>query len=59
MQIIFRILMHPWTRAFQLVNRHEGLNIHHIGTRHERRDLMIETLRKVGLEDYHARRYPQ
>jgi peptide/nickel transport system ATP-binding protein/oligopeptide transport system ATP-binding protein len=36
----------------------EGLNIHHIGTRHERRDLMIETLRKVGLEDYHARRYP-
>jgi oligopeptide/dipeptide ABC transporter ATP-binding protein len=36
----------------------EGLNIHHIGTRHERRDLMIDTLRKVGLEDYHARRYP-
>ena len=36
----------------------EGLNIHKIGTRHERRDLMIETLRKVGLEDYHARRYP-
>jgi oligopeptide/dipeptide ABC transporter ATP-binding protein len=36
----------------------EGLNIHHIGSRSERRDLMIETLRKVGLEDYHARRYP-
>ena len=36
----------------------EGLNIHQIGTRRERRDLMIETLRKVGLEDYHARRYP-
>jgi peptide/nickel transport system ATP-binding protein/oligopeptide transport system ATP-binding protein len=36
----------------------EGLNIHHIGSRRERRDLMIDTLRKVGLEDYHARRYP-
>lgn len=51
--------MHPWTRAVpigELVM--EGLNIHHIGTRHERRDLMIDTLRKVGLEDYHARRYP-
>ncbi len=36
----------------------EGLNIHKIGPRHGRYDLMIETLRKVGLEDYHARRYP-
>ena len=36
----------------------EGLNIHKIGTRHDRYDFMIETLRKVGLEDYHARRYP-
>jgi peptide/nickel transport system ATP-binding protein/oligopeptide transport system ATP-binding protein len=36
----------------------EGLNIHNIGTRRERYDIMIETLRKVGLEDYHARRYP-
>lgn len=36
----------------------EGLNIHGIGTRKERFDLMIETLKKVGLEDYHARRYP-
>ncbi len=36
----------------------EGLNIHHIGNRRERYDLMIDTLRKVGLEDYHARRYP-
>ena len=36
----------------------EGLNIHRIGSRRERRDLMMETLRKVGLEDYHARRYP-
>ncbi len=36
----------------------EGLNIHNIGTRKERYDLMIETLRKVGLEDYHARRFP-
>ena len=36
----------------------EGLRIHNIGTPKERFDLAIETLRKVGLEDYHARRYP-
>ncbi len=36
----------------------EGLHIHGIGNRKERFDLMIDTLKKVGLEDYHARRYP-
>ncbi len=36
----------------------EGLNIHGIGSRKERFDIMIDTLKKVGLEDYHARRYP-
>jgi len=36
----------------------EGLNIHKIGTPKERFEIMIETLKKVGLEDYHARRYP-
>jgi peptide/nickel transport system ATP-binding protein/oligopeptide transport system ATP-binding protein len=36
----------------------EGLNIHNVGTRQERFETMIETLRRVGLEDYHARRYP-
>jgi oligopeptide/dipeptide ABC transporter ATP-binding protein len=36
----------------------QGLNIHKVGSRKDRFDLMIETLRKVGLEDYHARRYP-
>ncbi|GAB4502173.1 MAG: dipeptide ABC transporter ATP-binding protein [Anaerolineales bacterium] len=36
----------------------EGLNIHNIGARQERFDLMLDTLKKVGLEDYHARRYP-
>jgi len=36
----------------------EGLNIHRIGSPKERFDLMIETIKKVGLEDYHARRYP-
>src|SRR5574340_794210 len=36
----------------------EGLNIHRIGSPEERFDLMIDTLKKVGLEDYHARRYP-
>jgi oligopeptide/dipeptide ABC transporter ATP-binding protein len=36
----------------------EGLNIHGIGSRKERFDIMLDTLKKVGLEDYHARRYP-
>ncbi len=36
----------------------EGLQIHNIGTRTERVDIMMETLKKVGLEDYHARRFP-
>jgi oligopeptide/dipeptide ABC transporter ATP-binding protein len=36
----------------------EGLHIHHIGSKKERIDIMLETLKKVGLEDYHARRYP-
>ena len=36
----------------------EGLHIHHIGSPKERFDLMLDTLKKVGLEDYHARRYP-
>jgi oligopeptide/dipeptide ABC transporter ATP-binding protein len=36
----------------------EGLDVHQIGTRRERFEAMIATLKKVGLEDYHARRYP-
>src|ERR1041385_3236064 len=36
----------------------EGLHIHNIGTPKERVEIMLETLKKVGLEDYHARRYP-
>ncbi len=36
----------------------EGLNVHRIGTRQERVETMLATLKKVGLEDYHARRYP-
>ena len=36
----------------------EGLKIHGIGTSRERFEIGIEMLRKVGLEDYHARRYP-
>ncbi|HPH96187.1 MAG TPA: dipeptide ABC transporter ATP-binding protein [Anaerolineaceae bacterium] len=36
----------------------EGLKIHGIGTPKERYENMISMLRKVGLEDYHARRYP-
>jgi len=36
----------------------EGLKIHNIGTPRERFERSIEMLRKVGMEDYHARRYP-
>lgn len=36
----------------------EGLKIHGIGTPQERFERVIEILNKVGLEDYHASRYP-
>ena len=36
----------------------EGLKIHNLASNKERFDIVIENLRKVGLEDYHARRYP-
>jgi oligopeptide/dipeptide ABC transporter ATP-binding protein len=36
----------------------EGLKIHHIGNTETRRQVVLETLQKVGLEEYHAQRYP-
>lgn len=36
----------------------EGLNIHNIGKPKERWEVVINMLKKVGLEEYHARRYP-
>ena len=36
----------------------EGLKIHKVGTSRERFEFVIDTLRKVGMEDYHYRRYP-
>jgi len=36
----------------------EGLRIHGIGSSKDRYDIAIAMLKKVGLEDYHARRYP-
>jgi peptide/nickel transport system ATP-binding protein/oligopeptide transport system ATP-binding protein len=36
----------------------EGLRIHRVGTPADRVDMVIRTLKRVGLEDYHARRYP-
>ncbi len=35
-----------------------GLNIHKIGSPAERTELVMDILQKVGLEDYHAHRYP-
>lgn len=36
----------------------EGLDVHRVGKSKERFQLVIETLKKVGLEEYHAKRYP-
>jgi len=36
----------------------EGLNIHKIGHQKDRWDVAVAMLKKVGLEEYHARRYP-
>jgi oligopeptide/dipeptide ABC transporter ATP-binding protein len=36
----------------------EGLKIHGVGTASERQKIVIDTLKKVGLEDYHSKRYP-
>jgi len=35
-----------------------GLNIHNIGTRKDREKIVMDTLQRVGLEGYHAHRYP-
>lgn len=36
----------------------EGLRIHHVGTPQQRQATVAEMLHEVGLEDYHAKRYP-
>lgn len=36
----------------------EGLRIHHIGNRRERFNEVLDILSRVGLEEYHARRFP-
>ena len=36
----------------------EGLRIHNIGDEEEQREVLKELLQHVGLEDYHAKRYP-
>ena len=35
-----------------------GLNIHKIGTKQDRYDILRETLQKVGMDEFHAQRYP-
>ena len=59
MQIIFQdpyASLDPRTPIGESVA--EGLKIHNIGTSKERFDTVLAMLRKVGLEDYHAKRYP-
>lgn len=36
----------------------EGLHIHKIGTPKERMGIVLDLMRRVGLEDYHAKRFP-
>ena len=36
----------------------DGLDVHKIGTPKERRQIMVDLLKKVGMEEYHAHRYP-
>jgi len=36
----------------------EGLRIHRVGTRRQQDEIVMDTLRKVGMEEYYARRYP-
>lgn len=36
----------------------EGIKIHKMGNARDRVDIVIENMRRVGLEDYHANRYP-
>jgi len=35
-----------------------GLNIHKIGSKQDRYDILRDTLQKVGMDEYHAHRYP-
>ena len=59
MQIIFQdpyASLDPRTPIGESVA--EGLKIHKIGDSKERFETVLAMLRKVGLEDYHAKRYP-
>lgn len=36
----------------------DGLDIHKVGSTQERHHIMVDLLKKVGMEEYHSRRYP-
>jgi len=59
MQIIFQdpyASLDPRMRVGDSVM--EGLEIHNIGNRKDRYQMAVDILKKVGLEEYHSRRYP-
>lgn len=59
MQIIFQdpfSSLNPRMQIGEAVG--EGLRIHKLGSASDRRDQIIALLRRVGLEDYHYKRYP-
>ncbi len=35
-----------------------GLNVHHMGDARQRKEMVIDALQKVGLQEYHMQRYP-
>jgi len=59
MQIVFQdpfASLDPRMPAWKSIA--EGLKFHHIGSSQERFEAVIDMMAKVGLEDYHAHRYP-
>jgi oligopeptide/dipeptide ABC transporter ATP-binding protein len=59
MQIIFQDPYASLDPRVQIVDSVlEGLNIHKVGESKDRYQMAINILKKVGLEEYHARRFP-
>lgn len=59
MQIIFQdpySSLDPRKKISQVIG--EGLKIHKLGTAEERHQIVLDMMRKVGLEDYHSMRFP-
>ena len=59
MQIIFQDPYASLDPRVQIVDSvMEGLEIHEVGDKKDRYQMAVDNLKKIGLEEYHARRYP-